>query len=388
MRAVRRIASFLVLAGLLAAPLPGPAAEPFAINAILPLTGAGAFLGKAEADTLALVTDVVNRSGGVRGRPIRFAIQDDQSNPQVAVQLASALIASNVPVIIGPALAGMCNAVAPLAKDGPVVYCLSPGIRPAAGGYVFSASIATADALGASAVYFHDRGWRKIAVMTSTDATGQDGERAIVAAFSAAAGEEIVANEHFNIGDISVGAQMARIKSSDAQALIAWGTGTPIATVLRGIAETGFERPVMLGNGNVTYAQMKAYASFLPRELYFPVPPAVAPNQLPDGGVKRAVARYMSAWAAIGQRPDIGPAAPWDSAFLIVEAFRRLGLDANAAQIRAYLAGVRNWPGVDGTFDFRAVPQRGLDVNSVVIVRWDQAQEAWVGVSKYGGHPL
>lgn len=45
-------------------------------------------------------------------------------------------------------------------------------------------------------------------------------------------------------------------------------------------------------------------------------------------------------------------------------------------------------PSVDGTFDFRAVPQRGIDVNSVVIVRWEAGQDTWVGASKYGGHPL
>jgi branched-chain amino acid transport system substrate-binding protein len=383
-----RAALILSLTALLALPLPGRAADPLSINAILPLTGSGAFLGKAESDTLTLVESVVNRSGGVRGRPIKFVVQDDQSNPQVAVQLATALIASNVPVIIGPALTALCNAVAPLAKDGPVIYCLSPGIRPAPGSYVFSACIQTADVLSASAVYFRERGWRKIAMITSTDATGQDGERSITAAFGPTSGEEVVANEHFNNADISVTAQMARIKATDAQALIAWGTGTPIATVLRSIAETGFDKPVMLGNGNVTYAQMKAYASFLPRELYFAVAPAVAPDQLPDGPVKRAVARYYSAWKAVGQRPDIGPAAPWDTASLVIEAFRKIGPNASATQIRDYLAGLRNWPGVWGNFDFRAVPQRGLDANSAIVVRWDQAQGTWIGVSKYGGRAL
>ena len=41
----------------------------------------------------------------------------------------------------------------------------------------------------------------------------------------------VVAREHFNLTDISVAAQMANIKSSGAQALIAWSTGTPVATI-------------------------------------------------------------------------------------------------------------------------------------------------------------
>ena len=211
---------------LMGAPRAVAALDPFEINAILPVTGTGAFLGRAEVETLTLLADLVNRSGGVRGRQIKFVIGDDQSNPQVGLQLANALIAKKVSLIIGPALSAVCSAVIPLVKDGPVLYCLTPGVHPPEGSFVFSASISTADLLAATARYFHDRGWRKVAAITSTDASGQDGERGIVAAFNAAAGEEIVLNEHFNTSDLSVAAQMARIKNSEAQAIVSWGTGT------------------------------------------------------------------------------------------------------------------------------------------------------------------
>jgi len=39
------------------------------------------------------LAQLVDQNGGVRGRPIAFAVQDDQSSPQVALQLASATIA-------------------------------------------------------------------------------------------------------------------------------------------------------------------------------------------------------------------------------------------------------------------------------------------------------
>jgi branched-chain amino acid transport system substrate-binding protein len=99
------------------------------INAFLPLTGAGAFIGKQEAATLGVVEAMTNKAGGVQGRKIKFVIQDDQSNPTVDVQLASASIAKHVSVIIGPSLTGSCGAIAPLLKSGPVLYCLSPGFH-------------------------------------------------------------------------------------------------------------------------------------------------------------------------------------------------------------------------------------------------------------------
>jgi diaminopimelate decarboxylase len=43
--------------------------------------------------------------------------------------------------------------------------------------------------------------------------------------------------------------------------------------------------------------------------------------------------------------------------------------------------------GVNGTYDFKAPPQRGLDANAVVMVRWESAKDTWVAVSRLGGSP-
>lgn len=387
-RVVFRITTLALAALLATVPLAGRAADPFEINAILPLTGQAAFLGKEEAAALGVIEQLVNKTGGIAGRQIKFTIVDDQSNPQVGVQLMNTVIAKNVSVILGSSLVAVCNAEMPLVKNGPVAYCLSPGVHPPDGSYAFSSNISTTDLLAASAVYFRAKGWRKLAIITSSDASGQDAERGIDSAFTPASGEEIIDREHFNITDVSVAAQMAHIKGSGAPALIAWSSGTPIATILRGIADTGLDVPVETTNANLTYAQMKAYASFMPKDLLFAAPPAVAPDQLPNGPVKRKVMEFIDAFKSTGTRPDIGQALAWDPTFLVIDAYKKLGLNATAAQIRDYLANLRGWVGINGAYDFRAVPQRGVGVKNVVIVRWDPAKETWVGVSKLGGAPL
>ncbi len=98
------------------------------INVILPLTGGGAFLGKAEQQALTQFEKAVNSSGGIHGQPVKFVFHDDQRSPQVAVQLANQVKATNPPVILGSALVALCNAMAPLMKEGPLLYCFSPGI--------------------------------------------------------------------------------------------------------------------------------------------------------------------------------------------------------------------------------------------------------------------
>jgi len=51
-------------------------------------------------------------------------------------------------VILGPSLAAGCNAMTPLVQqNGPVLYCLTAGVKPDPGSYVFSTMTASQDML-------------------------------------------------------------------------------------------------------------------------------------------------------------------------------------------------------------------------------------------------
>ena len=153
-----------------------PAGAPYELNVILPLTGGAAFLGQTEWRTLQVLERFENSSGGIQGRPIHLAVQDDQTSPQLGVQLANQVLAKKVPVLLGSALVAICRAMAPLMKAGPVMYCFSPGIHPDEGSYVFTSGVSTHDLAQAGITFFRAKGWTRLAVLTSTDATGQDAE--------------------------------------------------------------------------------------------------------------------------------------------------------------------------------------------------------------------
>ena len=105
---------------------------------------------------------------------------DDQSNPRVTVQLVQGLLAKHVPVILGPSGPDACAAATPLlAQNGPVLYCLSPTAQAQPGGYVFLTQFSGESGMAVDVRYLRERGLRKIAFITSTDATGQDAERAL-----------------------------------------------------------------------------------------------------------------------------------------------------------------------------------------------------------------
>jgi branched-chain amino acid transport system substrate-binding protein len=280
--------------------------------------------------------------------------------------------------------------MAPLVKDGPVMYCFSPGIYPDRGSYVFSASLATKDLLAATARYYRENGWKKIATITSTDATGQDGDARIAEAFGTSenSGETIVDKEHFNTSDISIAAQMTHIKASGAQAMIAWVTGTPFGTVLRAAADAGVDLPVMTSTGNLVYPQLDSYSAFIGNNVLFPASPGDAIDVLRPGPVKNAVSSYLAAFKAAGIKPDQGHTLSWDPALLVIDGFKKFGFGMTAMQLRDYLVDLKGWTGIDGVYDFTAVPQRGLSVSSVIIVRWSKDKGTWSSVSLPGAAPL
>ncbi len=176
----------------------------------------GAFLGKSEQQSLQQYEKLVNSTGGIHGKPLKFVFHDDQSSPQLAVQLANQVKATNPPVILGSALVALCNAMAPLMKEGPLLYCFSPGITVSLGSFVYSTSISTKELAAALLRYFGRKGWKKVALITSTDATGQDANRNFKSLVGSEGHKdvELVAEAQFNPTDVSASAQIQRLKGA------------------------------------------------------------------------------------------------------------------------------------------------------------------------------
>ena len=299
------------------------------------------------------------------------------------------LIAKKVPAIVGPSFTATCRALMPLLDRGPVDYCLSPGIAPAKDSYVFSAGSSSKDLALILYRYARLRGWKRIGAIFSTDATGQDAERNTTALLKLPEFKDVtlVASEHFNPTDLDVSAQMARIKAAQPQALLGWTSGTPFGTVLRGVTQSGIDVPVLTSSANLSVDQLRGYAGFMPKELYFEGAPTLL-GIAGDPAMKRMQGQFQDAMRAAGARIDPSSGTTWDVGLFMVEAFRKLGTDASAEQIRTYIANLTSFAGAAGIYDFRSSAQRGLTEKDLVVMRWDPDRTTWVQVSRLGGEPL
>jgi branched-chain amino acid transport system substrate-binding protein len=389
-RLLRCIAGVLCAIALAIAPSFGGAADPYEIYSIQAMTGGLAFVGKAGADALAAYEVAFNKSGGINGRPIHFVLEDAQTNPSLALQLTNELGPKRLPFIMGPTSAAECNAVWALVKAGPVTWCYSSAVNGVPGSFEFQTSATNYDYNVAAMRWLRARGLTRIALITPTDATGQAYDKAIDTILQLPDNKTItlVDREHFNPADVSVAAQISKIAAAKPQVLFVGTAGSPAGVAFHGITDVGLNVPVITGNGNASEAFMKQYAAILPKELYVESTHCLAPAAITDKAEKAAYDAYVSAMRAHNVPVDCLQSLAWDPALLLTTALRKVGTNATAEQLRAYLAGMRNVAGVNGTYDFQRVPQRGLDDRAVVMIRWNEANNTWIPASKVGGAAL
>ena len=362
---------------------------PLTINVVLSLSGGASFLGKEIQQALQSLEASTNATGGIRGRNVHFDIVDDQTNPQTAVQLTQGILASSHPaIILGSDVAATCLAMASVVKGGPLMYCLSPAVHPVPGSEMYSSGTSSIDNVRALTRYFRLKGWTRWGVIASTDASGLDFEHAFdLAASAPESGGNVVKviSEHFAPGDVSISAQVARIKAANVQAILVATTGTPFGTVLRGMTDAGLSVPIATSTGNMTYVGMEQYKQFDTSNVYFAGFRFFDPAGIGAGPLRDQVSRFYHAFAASGTKPDSGHALGWDPGLLTIAALRAIGPAATTAQLRAWIDHQQSFVGVIGIYDYPAIAQRGLDDHSIVIAKWDPRHDAFNVVSKAGG---
>lgn len=368
-RALGGLALTAALSTVAAACGKGSGGPTYRFGVITSYTGSGSQLGVGELQGARLAADTLNAKGGVRGRMIELVTADDQTTPVQAVLQARRMI-GNVDAIIGPTLAASCNAVTPLAESSrTVTYCLSPGIKPKPGGYVWSASASTKDLSERILRYWQAGGIGRIGLLHSTDASGDEGAASVHAAAALLPGTDVVAEGSFEPGAVSVTSQLQAVLAARPQALVVWSTGAAAAVAIKAVAQLALDLPVATTNGNLTYAFLRRIADYTPKTLLIPATqdfwwqqsdrPAPAP-ELEASYHRDFQARY-------GVQPDFGPGVGYDAVLLLADA-----LAHGSGDPRTLKEDLERRPavvGVAGTYRFGPAERRGLGIADVAMVR-------------------
>lgn len=374
-------ATTIALALIAFAPVRTVAADPYPIDVLLPLTGTAAFAGEAQQQVLRLYEGMINKTGGIHGRPLHFEIHDDQSNPVVAVQIVNELLPKKPTVILGPSVAATCAAVSALLAKGPgtVNYCFSPVVPPPPGGYVFAATSPALMLLANDVAHMRNLGFKRAALVISTDASGTQNASVFETLFARPenASLKMVAEERFAPTALSAAAQIAKIKAADPDLVMMYANGTAFLTGLRELKNAGMDVPVTTNPFNGDGALLVANRNILPKTLFIQGLPYQGRN--PTKALRETGAEYLSVFRDAGiKSASVIQAYCWDPTKITIAALRALPEGANATQLHDYLEKLHDFPGLFGTYDFRSGDNYGLSGEEAPFVKWDQNRTDWV----------
>ncbi|WP_425387497.1 ABC transporter substrate-binding protein [Desulfovibrio inopinatus] len=353
------------------------------IGAVLSVTGPASFIGEPEKNSIEMVRDAINASGGVLGKKIEVIIYDDESNVNKAVLSVDKLIKKDrVAVVLGPSISGNTLAVMnkfPAAKI-PMVSCAAAEkiIKPV-NPWVFK--VAPSDRFAVQKILSDAKakGYKKLAIITVSDGFGQAGREELKDLIPSS-GFELVADEVYGPKDTDMTAQLTKIKEINPDAIICWGTNPGPAVIARNRVQLGMTTPLYMSHG-VASKKFIELAGEAAEGLLLPAGHLLVASQLPDSDPQKAVLLdYTKRYTKMFKKPvsTFGGHGS-DSLNLAVKAMENGG-STDSQAIRDNLEKIQNFAGIGGVFSFTPEDHVGLDENAFIMVviengEWKIAQK-------------
>lgn len=345
--------------------------DTYKIGGLFAVTGNNSPLGTPEKETALMVAEQINAKGGINGHKVEVIVYDTESDETKAVTLAKKLIEQDkVLAIIGPSSTGESMALIDTVEKAQV-----PLISAAA-----SAQITTpvkkwvfktpqSDALAAAELfdYLKAKGLTNVALLASSGGFGTTGKAALEAA-APQYGIKFVASESFGDKDTDMTVQLTKIKSTDAKALIVWGTNPGPALISKNAKQLGLSIPVFDSHGIANQAFLDL-AGDAASGVVLPAGKLLAVDTLPDSDPQKSVlAAYAKDFKAkYNKNADTFGGHAWDAMSLVGAALQKVGADK--AKIRDEIENTKNFAGISGVFNMSAQDHNGLTKGAFVMIK-------------------
>ncbi|MEW6719558.1 MAG: ABC transporter substrate-binding protein [Thermodesulfobacteriota bacterium] len=369
----KAIACLIALAVLAGAAATGAAAEPIRIGAIFSVTGPASFLGEPERNTVKMLEESINKGGGVLGRPVEIVVYDDETDATKAVTAVDRLLKKDrVVAVVGPSTSGSTLAIVPKIEEAkiPLVSCAAAKkIVDPVKKWVFKTP--QSDELAVKRIYQYaaKNGIKKVAIITASDAFGAAG-REELKALAADAGIAIVADEVYGPKDTDMTAQLTKIKGTDAQAIVCWGTNPGPAVIARNRVQLGIKTPLYMSHGVASPKFIELAGAANAEGILLPAGRLISEPQVPAGHPqKKILAGYIKDYETKFKQPvsTFGGYA-YDAIMLLVQAIQT-AKSAEPAAIRDALEKIKGYNATTGEFNFSEKDHNGLTEEAFVMVR-------------------
>ena len=342
--AVTGILLALILAGGFAGPQPAQSAGEVKVGLSAPLTGDWAEYGADFKRSVSMVFDKANKEGGINGKKIVLEAADSRGDAKEAVLIAEKFVANpDIIAHIGDFSSSCTMAAVPVYERAKMVQ-LSPTAShqdwTKKGEFMFRV-VATQGFEGPYNARWavKDLGKKKIATIYINNDWGVDANKYFTQE-AKALGAQIVAEEAFTPGEKDFNAIITKLKRLNPD-LVYMPTFYADFTAIMNQAERARYKPAVMANSSL----------FSPKTLELGGK-AVEGTMLPVNYFKTdprpAAQNFTKEYKALyGAEPNQFAALAYDSAGLLVAAFKAVGTD-NRAKVREGLLGLKGYEGATG----------------------------------------
>jgi len=337
------------------------------IGAILAVTGPAAFLGAPEAKTLEMVVEETNKKGGIKGRQVELIIKDSGANPEKALSFAKQLIEEDkVLAIIGPSTSGETMKIKGLAEEGKTILlsCAAAEVivNPVAK-YVFKTPQKDSDAVIKIFNQMKKMKLSKVAVLSSNTGFGKAGKEQIEK-LAPEHGIQIVANEVYDKAATDLTAEVTKVKTSGAEAIINWSIEPAQAIVIKNARQIGFKGRIFQshGFGNIKYAEAAGDAA---EGVMFPASRVLVAESLPKGHPQKAIllAYKKDFESKFKEEASAFGSYAYDAFLILTDALKKAN-SFDKEQVRTAIEGLKGVVGTTGIYNFSPEDHNGLGLDA------------------------
>jgi branched-chain amino acid transport system substrate-binding protein len=377
---------------------PAMAADPIKIGFVASITGGASFLGQPEKTTALMVQEWINKEGGINGVPLQIIIEDSKSDPSQAVLATKKLIESDkVVAVIGSSTSGESMAMAPICEAAKIpmismaaaLQIVTPADeykritgtfemprvqRP----WIFKTPQTDTSAVEAIYAHLKKKGLAKVGIVTVSDGFGSSGRNELKR-MAPKYGITLVADEVYGPKDADMTAQLTKIKTSGAQAVINWSVGPTQVIVTKNWNALAMGMPLYQSHGFGSKKNIEL-AGGAAEGVIAPLGRLVVWDKLPKTHPQyKVLSRYAPEYEKLthAEVSTFGGHG-YDGLYLAIYALTAVGPDKT--KVRDFLENnVKNWPGTAGIFNMSAADHTGLDLSAFEMIQvvkgdWDFAK--------------
>ncbi len=352
--------------------------ETIKIGAIFSVSGANAFLGEPEKNTALMIVE--NFKKRYPDKKIELLIYDDEGDATKAQNYATKLIEEeNVVAVIGPTISGASLKIIDIALDNntPLISCAAAAsiVEPVSERkWIFKTAQSDKLAVNKLFKYISSQGIKDIAIITVSNGFGQSG-KTFLEELAKEFNINIVENQTFGSQDTDMKSQLTKIKSSNPEIIICWGTNPGPAYIVRNAKELGINIPIYQshGVGNNKYIEL---AGDSVEGTFLVAGKLLVCETLNETDLqKNVLLKYSEDYKAMFKEdPSTFGGHGYDAITLVLNAIESGILDGKEIgeqreALRDYLENVKNFVGVTGIFNFSETDHNGLDETSFAIIK-------------------